>query len=90
MFPFAHRMRFFTVNGNGTYATPVGFTLPTSGTVAGTYTWDATYNGNNPSVSSNGESVVVSQASPMLNTTPGGAVILGSGAILSDTAILSR
>ena len=30
-----------TVNGNGTYTTPTGFTLPTTGTVTGTYQWDA-------------------------------------------------
>ena len=35
-----------TVNGNGTYTTPTGFTLPTTGTVTGTYQWDATYSGD--------------------------------------------
>ncbi len=35
-----------TVTGNGTYTTPTGFTLPTSGTVTGTYQWDATYSGD--------------------------------------------
>src|SRR5262249_20121347 len=34
-----------TVNGNGTYATPVGFTVPT-GASAGTYSWHVTYSGN--------------------------------------------
>ena len=29
------------VNGNGTYTTPTGYTLPTTGTVTGTYQWDA-------------------------------------------------
>ena len=28
------------VNGNGTYSTPTGYTLPTTGTVTGTYQWD--------------------------------------------------
>src|SRR5262249_47324012 len=28
-----------TVNGNGIYTTPTGFTLPTTGTVAGGYVW---------------------------------------------------
>ena len=32
-----------TVNGNGTYTTPTGYTLPTTGTVTGTYQWNATY-----------------------------------------------
>ena len=30
-----------TVNGNGTYTTPTGFTLPTTGAVTGTYQWNA-------------------------------------------------
>ena len=30
-----------TVSGNGTYTTPTGYTLPTTGTVTGTYQWDA-------------------------------------------------
>jgi uncharacterized repeat protein (TIGR01451 family) len=36
-----------TVSGNGTYTTPNGYTLPTSGTVTGTYQWDATYTSGN-------------------------------------------
>jgi hypothetical protein len=39
------------VNGNGTYTTPTGFTLPTTGIVVGTYQWNASYggdSGNNP------------------------------------------
>ena len=35
-----------TVSGNGSYTTPTGYTLPTTGTVTGTYQWDATYNGD--------------------------------------------
>ena len=44
-----------TVNGNGTYTTPTGFTLPATGSVAGTYQWNASYNGdaNNSPVSDN-------------------------------------
>ena len=30
-----------TVNGDGSYTTPTGYTLPTAGTVTGTYQWDA-------------------------------------------------
>ena len=42
-----------TVSGNGTYTTPTGYTLPTTGTVTGTYQWVATYSGdaNNNAVS---------------------------------------
>src|SRR5262249_31901046 len=42
------------VHGNGTYSTPTGFTLPTTGTVGGTYQWVASYggDGNNNAVSS--------------------------------------
>ena len=35
-----------TVVGNGAYVTPTGFTLPSTGTVTGTYQWDATYSGD--------------------------------------------
>ena len=85
-----------TVNGNGTYTTPTGFTLPTTGTVTGTYQWNASYSGdgNNNPVSDNNatnEQVTVSAASPILATTPGQRVItLGtSTVILTDTALLS-
>src|SRR5262249_2643544 len=40
-----------SVHGNGSYTTPMGFTLPSSGTVAGNYQWVASYSGdanNNP------------------------------------------
>jgi hypothetical protein len=54
-----------TVSGNGTYTTPTGYTLSTTGTVTGTYQWNATYTGNtnNKAVSDNNncaERVVVS------------------------------
>ena len=35
-----------TVSGNGTYTTPAGYTLPTTGTVIGTYQWVASYSGD--------------------------------------------
>jgi uncharacterized repeat protein (TIGR01451 family) len=76
-------------NGNGTYATPTGFTLPTAGTVTGTYSWNATYSGdpNNNGVSASPEPTVVSPASPGLSTTasPGGV----AGTTLTDIAHLS-
>ena len=85
-----------TVNGNGTYTTPAGFTLPATGTVIGTYQWNATYNGdaNNSAVSDNnaaGEQVTVSAADPALTTTPTPATVtLGSTAVtLTDAAVLA-
>jgi hypothetical protein len=83
-----------TVNGNGTYT--ASDTLPTSGMVAGTYTWSASYSGdtNNSSTSDQGgtaEQTVVSPASPSLLTTasPGSVTVGTSGATLSDSAVLS-
>ena len=78
-----------TVNGNGTYATPVGFTLPTATPVVGAYFWTATYSGdlNNKSATAPAEQTVVSPASPALSTTasPGGI----AGTTLTDIAQLS-
>jgi hypothetical protein len=87
-----------TINGNGTYSTPTGYTLPTSGNVTGTYQWNATYSGdannigdtflNDPS-----ERTVVSAAGPSITTTPGGTITLGScgssTSKLSDSATIS-
>src|SRR5207245_2182717 len=71
------------VSGNGTYNTPVGF-VPT---IAGTYQWAASYSGDasNLGVSSviGSEPESVSVATPILNTTPGGPVFLGSGNLLT-------
>ena len=85
-----------TVSGNGTYSTPVGYTLPTSGTVTGTYQWVAAYSGdaNNTSVTSaNGnEPVQVHTANPSIGTNPTpGSVTLSnvSPPILTDSATLS-
>jgi uncharacterized repeat protein (TIGR01451 family) len=80
------------VSGNGTYS--ASFTLPTTGTVTGTYTWSAHYSGdgnNNPADDQGGaaEQTVVSPANPAISTTPGGTVVLGSGAKLTDSAVLS-
>jgi hypothetical protein len=82
------------VTGNGTYTTPVGFTLPTTGTVTGTYQWNATYSGdpNNNTASDIGattEQVTVNRASPTLLTIASPAITLGTTApTLSDTAFL--
>ena len=85
-----------TVSGNNTYSTPTGFTLPSSGTVTGTYQWNATYSGddNNNAVSENSdpsEQATVNPASPSIVTTPDPtSVPLGNGAVtLNDSAVLS-
>jgi hypothetical protein len=81
--------------GNSTYTTPTGYTLPTTGTVTGTYQWDASYNGdnNNASVADNNavnEQVVVSPASPTLSTTPNPTLVsVGATPTLKDSALLS-
>ena len=85
------------VTGNGTYTTPTGFTLPTTGTVTGTYQWDASYSGdtNNNTVSDNNaanEQVTVSAASPTITTAPNPTMVtLGATAppILTDAATLA-
>ena len=70
-----------TVNGNGAYTTPTGYALPTTGTVTGTYQWDASYGGdtNNNSASDNNdpaEQVTVSPAQPSLVATPSPTVFV--------------
>jgi probable HAF family extracellular repeat protein len=66
-----------TVDGDGTYTSPTGYKLPTSGTVAGTYVWSAVYSGdsNNSTTSDNGanEKTVVRVTPP---TTIGEQAIL--------------
>ncbi len=81
------------VNGNGSYTTPTGFTLPTTGTVTGTYQWNASYSGDNnddPASSNNdpNEQVTVSAASPVLITSPSPNT-LAAGVTLRDTAFLA-
>ncbi len=85
-----------TVSGNGPYATPTGYTLPTVGTVAGTYQWNAVYSSgdsNNASVSdidNPNEQVIVNQASSSVSTaiydSSGGAVTDELGEQVYDTA----
>ena len=45
-----------TINGNGNYTTPTGFTLPTTD-AAGTYQWDVAYSGdaNNTAITDNND-----------------------------------
>src|SRR5262249_34595137 len=86
------------VSGNGTYRTTTGYTLPSSGTVAGTYEWVAVYSGdaNNVKVSDSNptaEQVVVNPASPTLVTTASPSTVTLPAAvptILSYSAVLSR
>jgi hypothetical protein len=84
-----------TVSGNGTYCTPTGYTLPSSGTVTGSYDWTASYtgDGNNSAASDPGtsaqEQVTVNKANPSIVTTPGGTVVIGSGTKMTDSATLS-
>ena len=83
-----------TGDGNGTYG--ASYTLPTTGTVTGTYTWHVSYAGdalNNSAVDQGGtaEQTVVSAASPTLVTTasPNGTITLGTTSqTLSDSADL--
>jgi uncharacterized repeat protein (TIGR01451 family) len=86
-----------SVSGNGTYSTPTGYTVPSSGTVTGSYVWTATYggDGNNNSASDPGtsalEQVAVDKASPSIVTTPDPmSATLGNGTVtLNDSALLS-
>jgi uncharacterized repeat protein (TIGR01451 family) len=85
-----------TVNGNNTYTTPTGFTLPTTGTVIGTYQWNATYNGDAndhtaSDINSTTEQVAVKKAIPSLTTTPNlTSITLGTNSVtLTDTATLT-
>jgi uncharacterized protein YfaQ (DUF2300 family) len=82
-----------TVNGDGTYTTPTGFTLPTTGAITGTYQWNAAYNGDahNSPVSENsnpGERVTVVPAGPAIVTTPN-PTSTTVGNTLRDVAVLS-
>jgi hypothetical protein len=62
------------VNANGTYTTPNGYSLPTTGIVIGIYQWDVNYSGDTNNVAASksnaiGELVTV--------TAPAGAVVRG-------------
>ena len=85
-----------TVNGDGIYSTPTGFTVPIAKTSAGTYQWNAAYSGdtlNVPASENNAasERVVVSLPTPTIVTTPSPiGVMLGPERVtLRDTASLT-
>src|SRR5262249_26169226 len=76
------------VNGNGVYTAST--TLPTTGTVAGTYTWSVAYAGdanNSEAIDQGGptEQTVVSPASPAVSTAPNPTTVLLGGR-LQDVA----
>jgi hypothetical protein len=84
-----------SVNGNGSYTTLTGYALPTTGTVVGSYQWNASYSGdthNNATSETNSATEQVSlaiagpslQAQP-LSTLPDGALALGSPTTSSAT-----
>ena len=84
------------VNGNGTYSTPKGYTLPATGTIAGSYQWNVSYGGdsNNSSANDTGDSkqrVTVDAANPTLaGTLTSSATTLGTTApVLKDSAVLA-
>ena len=74
------------MNGNGDYTTPVGY-VPV---LAGTYFWVASYSGdvNNLGVTSGvrDEPVVISPATPAINTTATPTIETVGGPALKDEA----
>ena len=83
-----------TVSGNGTYTTPTGYTLPTTGMVTGTYQWVASYSGdanNTPVSSSKGEEpVTVEPASPTISTTTNPTQVTVGTSPFNDSTSLSK
>jgi hypothetical protein len=86
-----------TVNGNGSYSTPAGYTLPATGTVTGIYQWNAQYSGdtNNTSNDDNNsanEQVVV-KGRPDATTTSmniaKGNVIYGAEAVQTINGVVT-
>jgi hypothetical protein len=86
-----------TVNGNGTYNTPTGFTVPVARSSAGMYQWNATYSGDAHNNSISETNAVSEQAAisappqPTIVTTPNPtSTTLGTSLIpLRDSAVLS-
>jgi hypothetical protein len=82
------------VSGDGIYSTPTGYTLPTTGTVTGSYQWDVSYSGdanNNNATDNNAtaEQVKVVSANPTLTASAGPTVVLGTGVHLTASATLA-
>ena len=84
-----------SANGDGTYTTPTGYTLPTTGTVTGTYQWVVSYSGdgnNNGVASASGdEPVVVAPANLLISTSlnPSEVTLSMAAATLTDSATLT-
>ncbi len=83
-----------TISGDGSYATPTGYTLPTTGTVTGAYQWDVVYSGDakNNAASDNNDpagQVTVSSASPSLSSNPTNVTLATTAPTLTDSATLS-
>lgn len=85
-----------TVNGNGVYSTPTGYTLPNSGTVTGTYQWDVHYGGDTDDFSAsddndpNGQEAVTLPSPTLTGISSQSQVTLGNAPVsLGDTAMLS-
>src|SRR5262249_25529959 len=83
------------VSGNGIYT--ASYTLPTTGTVTGTYTWSASYSGDSNKNGANdqggaAEQTVDSKANPALATTAsadGSLTLCTTAPTISDSAVLS-
>ena len=82
-----------TVSGNGTYSTPTGYTLPTTGTVTGTYQWVASYGGDRQqqrrSSIKGDEPVTVDPASPTISTTTDPTEVTVGTVPFNDSATLA-
>src|SRR5262249_1305930 len=80
------------VTGDGTYSTPNGYTLPTTGTVVGIYQWNADFtpsDGNDLKASDDNdpaEQVTVTPANPTITTQQGPVTQIGQ--TLTDKADL--
>ncbi|MGH7139333.1 MAG: DUF4214 domain-containing protein, partial [Pirellulales bacterium] len=82
-----------TVSGDGTYTTAAG-TMPGGflPTAIGTYQWVAVYSGdanNKSATSAFGSEAEVVASPPAISTFVGPSVVLGSGAKLTDSALLT-
>jgi hypothetical protein len=85
------------VSGNGNYTTPTGYTVPTTGTVTGTYQWNVQYSGdtNNASAqeANNANEQVVVKGHPETTTTSmnivKGNVIYGAEAVQTVNGVVT-
>jgi hypothetical protein len=86
-----------SANGNGSYSTPTGYTLPVAGTVTGTYQWNVQYSGdtNNASAqeANNANEQVLVKGQPESTTTSmniaKGNVLYGAEAIQTINGVVT-